>query len=63
LSKAIEIDGIIMNKLDGTSKGGILISIAKDFKKPIYAIGVGEKIEDLREFDAKDFVDELLLPR
>lgn len=58
--KAVPIDGIIMNKLDGTAKGGILISIANSFKKPIYAIGVGEKTEDLTEFDSKNFVNSLL---
>jgi len=59
-SKAVDIDGIIMNKLDGTAKGGTLVSIAKEFQKPIYAIGIGEGIEDLNEFDAKEFVKNLL---
>jgi fused signal recognition particle receptor len=59
-SKAVNIDGIIMNKLDGTAKGGTLVSIANEFKKPIYAIGIGEKIEDLKDFKVKEFIDELL---
>jgi len=59
-SKAVDIDGIIMNKLDGTAKGGILVSTVSEFKKPIYAIGVGEGIEDLKAFNAKEFVEGLL---
>jgi len=59
-SKAVDINGIIMNKLDGTAKGGILVSTVNEFKKPIYAIGIGEGIEDLREFNAKEFVEGLL---
>jgi len=54
------ITGLIMTKLDGSSKGGILIALAKKFNKPIYAIGVGEKIEDLQEFSAKDFANSLM---
>lgn len=53
----IDISGVIMTKLDGTAKGGILVSIADEFKIPIHAVGVGEKEDDLREFNAKDFVD------
>ena len=59
-SKAINIDGIILNKMDGTSKGGVLISIVDKFKKPIVAVGVGEKIDDLRDFDKKNFLDRIL---
>ena len=59
-SKILNISGLIMNKLDGTAKGGILVSIVHDFKKPIYAIGVGEKIDDLQEFNADDYVKSLL---
>lgn len=56
----IDISGIIMTKLDGTAKGGILVSIADEFNIPIHAVGVGEKEDDLREFNAKDFVDGLV---
>ena len=59
-SKILNISGLIMNKMDGTAKGGILVSIVHDFKKPIYAIGVGEKIDDLQEFNADDYVKSLL---
>ena len=58
--EAIKISGIIITKLDGTAKGGAIISLADKFKKPIYAIGVGEKSSDLKEFDAQDFVNNLL---
>lgn len=54
------ITGIIMTKLDGSAKGGILVSLAKKFSKPIYAIGVGEKIDDLQEFSANNFAKNLL---
>jgi signal recognition particle GTPase len=57
---AVKIDGLIFTKLDGTAKGGSLITIAQKFNKPIFAIGVGEKIDDLQEFDAKAFVDNIL---
>jgi fused signal recognition particle receptor len=58
--KYIDISGLIITKLDGTAKGGIILSISEKFQKPIYAIGVGEKIDDLREFSAKEFSDRLL---
>lgn len=54
---AIGIDGIILTKLDGTSKGGIVFSIVEELKVPIYFIGVGEGVDDLEEFDSKTFVD------
>ena len=57
---AIGIDGIILTKLDGTSKGGIVFPIIKELNTPVYFIGVGEKMEDLEEFDAKKFVDGIL---
>ena len=58
--KMVNISGIIITKLDGSAKGGILIAIAKKFSKPIYAIGIGEQIEDLQEFDAKEFAHNLV---
>jgi len=58
--KITPITGIIMTKLDGTAKGGILVAIAKQFQIPIYAIGVGEKEEDLDNFIAKDFVQAFI---
>jgi fused signal recognition particle receptor len=56
----IDIDGIIITKLDGTAKGGALFSIADELKLPIYYVGVGERAEDLIPFDPKAFVDTIL---
>jgi fused signal recognition particle receptor len=49
------ITGIIMTKLDGTARGGVLVACAEKFRLPIHAIGVGETIDDLQQFDAADF--------
>ena len=51
----VDISGIIITKLDGTAKGGVVVSLAEKFGLPIYAVGVGESIEDLQSFDAEDF--------
>ncbi len=59
-NKIIPITGIIMTKLDGTAKGGILIAIAQKFKLPIIALGLGEKIDDLQIFDSSKFADAFL---
>jgi len=56
-NKIIPVTGLIMTKLDGTAKGGILIAISKKFKLPIIALGMGEKIDDLQIFNAKMFAD------
>ncbi len=58
--EAINIDGIVMNKLDGTAKGGSLISIVNEIKRPVFAIGSGEKIDDLSNFDADIYLKKLL---
>lgn len=57
---AIGIDGIVLTKLDGTSKGGIIFPILKELNTPVYYVGVGEGIDDLEEFDAISFVDGIL---
>ncbi|MGV6816366.1 MAG: signal recognition particle-docking protein FtsY [Thiotrichales bacterium] len=57
---AIGLTGIAVTKLDGTAKGGILLAVAKKLGLPIRFIGVGESIEDLRVFDAEEFVEALL---
>ena len=57
--KELGVTGIALTKLDGTAKGGILISISDELKIPIRFIGIGEKVDDLREFNARDFVDAL----
>ena len=54
-NKIIPLTGLIMTKLDGTAKGGILIAVAKKFKIPIVAIGLGEKEDDLEIFDSENF--------
>ena len=54
-TKVAGVTGLIMTKLDGTARGGILVAIAERFKIPVHAIGVGEKIEDLQPFDAEGF--------
>lgn len=57
--KEVGVTGIALTKLDGTAKGGILVSISDELKIPIRYIGIGEKADDLREFSARDFVDAL----
>ena len=56
-NKIIPITGLIMTKLDGTAKGGILLAVAKKFKLPIIALGLGEKEDDLQIFKAEKFAD------
>lgn len=58
--KAVGLSGITLTKLDGTAKGGVIFAIAKKSGVPIRFIGVGEGIDDLRVFDAEEFVDALL---
>ena len=58
--KAVPITGLIMTKLDGTAKGGILVQIADQIDIPIYAIGVGESLEDLNQFNAKAYAQSLI---
>ena len=55
-----EISGLIVTKLDGSAKGGILLSLAEKFNLPVHAIGVGEKIEDLQSFEASEFAKSLM---
>ena len=55
-----EISGLIVTKLDGSAKGGILLSLAEKFNLPVHAIGVGEKIEDLQSFEAQEFANSLM---
>ena len=59
-NRSLDLDGIIVTKLDGTAKGGIAVAIAHDLKLPIYKIGVGESIEDLKDFDAQEFALSLI---
>ena len=57
---ALTLTGLVVTKLDGTAKGGVLAAIAKTRPVPVYFIGIGEKIEDLQPFNATEFVDALL---
>lgn len=57
---ALGLTGLVITKLDGTAKGGVLAAIAKTRPVPVYFIGIGEKLEDLQPFSAEDFVDALL---
>ena len=59
-AEALDVNGLIITKLDGTAKGGALISIAKKYQLPIYFVGLGEKDDDLFTFNAKEFSKSLL---
>jgi fused signal recognition particle receptor len=59
-NQTVGIDGLVITKLDGSAKGGVVVAISKIFAKPIFAVGIGEKIEDLQEFDAKNFAKSLI---
>ncbi len=59
-SEDIDTDGIILNKLDGTAKGGVVLAISDEIGLPVVYVGVGEKIDDLIPFDATDFINALL---
>ncbi len=58
--EAIDIDGIILTKLDGTAKGGVVMAISAEYEMPVVYIGVGEKIDDLLPFNATEFVNAIL---
>lgn len=57
--EAIDVDGIILTKLDGTAKGGVVVAISEELELPVLFVGVGEKIDDLIPFDPTDFVNAL----
>ena len=59
-SEAIEVDGLVLTKLDGTAKGGIALAIAHELGIPVKLIGVGEKLEDLRPFEPEEFARALV---
>jgi fused signal recognition particle receptor len=58
----LEITGIILTKLDGTARGGIVLAIAGELNLPIRFVGLGEGVDDLREFDPRAFAAALLAP-
>jgi len=57
--ESADVTGIALTKLDGTAKGGIVVAISNEFKMPVRFIGVGESVDDLREFDPAQFVEAL----
>jgi fused signal recognition particle receptor len=59
-SEAVQVDGVVLTKLDGTAKGGIALAIASDLGIPVKLIGVGETLEDLRPFDPAEYAEALL---
>ena len=60
--EALSLDGIILTKLDGTAKGGVVLGISQEIGLPVRYIGVGEAVEDLRDFDPDEFVRALFSP-
>ncbi|MFZ5774298.1 MAG: signal recognition particle-docking protein FtsY [Thermodesulfobacteriota bacterium] len=58
-NEAVDVTGLALTKLDGTAKGGIVVNICREFKIPIRFIGIGEQMEDLRDFEPHEFVDAL----
>ena len=58
--EAIAVDGLVMTKLDGTAKGGVLVALARRFGVPVIAVGIGEGIDDLRPFEARAFATALM---
>lgn len=59
-NEAIDIDGIVLTKLDGTAKGGVVLAIAGELSVPVVYVGVGETIDDLEDFDAESFVNGIM---
>ena len=58
--EAVELDGIVLTKLDGTSKGGFVVSLCGELKIPVVFVGTGEKLEDLELFDAEEFTEGII---
>jgi fused signal recognition particle receptor len=61
-TKDMQVSGIVLTKLDGTAKGGVILGIVDQLKLPVRYVGIGERVEDLREFDAEEFVEALFEP-
>lgn len=58
-NQAVNLDGVILTKLDGSAKGGVILTIAEKFNLPVKMVGVGEGIDDLKDFDTQDYLDAL----
>ena len=61
-TEAMAVSGIVLTKLDGTAKGGVILGIADQLKIPVRYVGVGETVDDLRRFDPEEFVEALFAP-
>jgi len=59
-SNVVDVSGLVLTKLDGSAKGGVLVALAEKFGLPVHAIGIGEQADDLQSFDARDFARSLL---
>jgi fused signal recognition particle receptor len=57
--EALAVTGVVLTKLDGTAKGGVILGIVEQHKVPVRFIGLGERVEDLREFDPHTFVEAM----
>ena len=57
---AVEVTGLVMTKLDGSAKGGVVVALAEKFGLPVHAVGVGEGIDDLKPFEARAFARSLM---
>jgi fused signal recognition particle receptor len=62
-TQRMAVSGIVLTKLDGTAKGGVILGIADQLQIPVRFVGIGERVEDLREFDADEFVEALYAPQ
>ena len=58
-NKSVPLTGLVITKLDGTAKGGVIVGLADEFGIPVKHVGVGETVEDLRDFSAEEFVEAL----
>ena len=58
-TEAVNLTSVALTKLDGSAKGAIILSVAKELKLPVKLVGIGEKMEDLKDFNTKDFIDAL----
>ena len=58
-TEVADVTGLVLTKMDGTAKGGVIVGLADEFRIPVNFVGVGEGIEDLREFEANEFVEAL----
>jgi fused signal recognition particle receptor len=59
-TEAIAVDGILLTKMDGTARGGVVVAIAKELSLPVLYTGIGEGLDDLLPFSTEDFVDALI---